>query len=80
MSVRIELFKPHSSFTNLDFIEGRLFLSLLSPDAIAAITVKLEAESRSRLASDRGETQLEVHKVSKYSTLLACCSKSLTCP
>ena len=74
MSVRIQLHRPHSSFTNLDVIQGRVFLSLTSQETIAAITVKLEGESRTRLAGvtggpgtydpyQRDQTRLEVHKV-----------------
>ena len=75
--LRIELRKPHSSFTNLDELSGRVLLSLTSQETIAAITVKLEGESRTRLAGSYGppgtydpyardQTQLEVHKVSMY--------------
>ena len=83
MSVRIQLHRPHSSFTNLDEIEGCVFLSLVSQETIAAITVKLEGESRSRLAGISGgasydpyrrdQTQLEVHKVGE---LIALCVTS----
>ena len=73
--LRIELHRPYSSFTNLDEISGRVILSLLSQETIAGITVKLEGESRTRLAGGYGppgtydpyardQTQLEVHKVS----------------
>jgi len=77
MSVRIQLDKPHAHFTNLDAISGRVILSILSPETISNINVKLEGESRSRLAGyvnprgaydpyERDQTQLEVHKVSEY--------------
>jgi hypothetical protein len=79
MSVRIQLDRPHSHFTNLDIIGGVVFLSILSPETITTINVKLEGESRSRLAGpvnprgrqnydpyERDQAQLEVHKVSKY--------------
>ena len=75
MSVRIQLDKPHAHFTNLDFITGAVILSILGPETISNINVKLEGESRSRLASplnQRGtydsydrDSRLEVHKVSE---------------
>jgi len=79
MSVRIQLQRPHNSFTNLDEVRGRVFLSLTSQETIAAIQVKLEGESRTRLVGviqrpanfeeyKRDQTQLEVHKVSEYSS------------
>lgn len=73
--LRVQLQHKHTSFTNLDEISGRVFLSLVSQETIAAITVKLEGESRTRLAGStlpgsydpysRDQTQLEVHKVSR---------------
>lgn len=84
MSVRIQLDKQHTTYTNLDFISGTVFLNINSPETISAITVKLEGESRSRLFGqprrdgafnprgiyydpyEKDQTQLEVHKVSKY--------------
>ena len=74
MSVRIQLDNPHNCFTNLDFISGRVILSLVYNETIAGIVVKLEGESRTRLIaptydnyrrSDREDMELEVHKVSK---------------
>ena len=82
MSVRVELKNKHDCYTNFDFIEGRVILSIMQQETIAAITVKLEGESRTRLAGQvpvRGrsqydgyqneQTQLEVHKVCGYSLL-----------
>lgn len=79
MSVRIQLDRPHSHFTNLDIIGGVVILSILSPETITTINVKLEGESRSRLAApvnprgrqsydpyEKDQAQLEVHKVSEY--------------
>lgn len=79
MSVRIELKQQHNVYTNFDFIEGRVLMSIMQQETIAAITVKLEGESRTRLAGQvpirgRGQydgfqneqTQLEVHKVCRY--------------
>lgn len=53
MSVRIQLDKPHAHFTNLDFITGRVILSILNHETISAILVKLEGESRTRLADNQ---------------------------
>ena len=72
--VRVQLHQTHSSYTNLDEISGQVILSLVTQETIAAITVKLEGESRTRLAGiggppggfdpyARNQTQLEVHKV-----------------
>ena len=77
MSVRIQLDKPYAHFTNLDVISGTVILSITSNETISLITVKLEGESRTRLAGptnprgtydpyERDQAQLEVHKVSKY--------------
>jgi hypothetical protein len=72
MSVYIQLDKPHAYFTNLDFITGKVFLHIVREEPLAGIVVKLEAESRTRLAAppqgnqgrrDRNMTELEVHKV-----------------
>ena len=53
MSVRIQLDKPHAHFTNLDFITGRVILSLLNHETISAIVVKLEGESKTRLIDNQ---------------------------
>ncbi len=74
MSVRVEFKQQPNCYTNFDFVEGRVLLSIVQQETIAAITVKLEGESRTRLAGQvyrRGQydgyqneqTQLEVHKV-----------------
>ncbi|KAL8688749.1 MAG: hypothetical protein Q9218_005413 [Villophora microphyllina] len=53
MSVRIALDNSQPTlYTNLDFISGKAILSLRSHETIAAITVKLEGESKSRLIGD----------------------------
>ena len=75
MSVRIQFNKPEQwLYTNLDFVAGKVLLSLPSDQSIAAINVKLEGESRTRLAgpknayserSDKKRVELEVHKVCK---------------
>ena len=81
MSVRIQLDKPHACFTNLDIITGKAIFSTVFEETISAIVVKLEGESRTRLAGDgmpgvdyiraeRAGTELEVHKV----TCLSYCS------
>lgn len=73
MSVRIVLDQSqHRCYTNLDFITGTVHLVLPNDAAISAITVKLEAESRTRLTapkfpenerSDKKRIELELHKV-----------------
>ncbi|KIV82525.1 hypothetical protein PV11_04628 [Exophiala sideris] len=73
MSVHIQFDQPRSTcYTNLDFISGRVILVLPSDASISAVTVKLEGESRVRLAvpkfpgnerSDKKRTELEVHKL-----------------
>ncbi|MCJ1419732.1 hypothetical protein MMC32_006088 [Xylographa parallela] len=78
MAVHIQLDRPHAYFTNLDIITGRVILSIFSEETISAINVKLECESRTRLAmpprgdprrgsgsrgSDRAQNELEVHKL-----------------
>lgn len=68
MAASIELETPHSHFTNLDRIAGRVVLHLHSDTAITAIHVKLEGESRTRLSASRNDrdkkkAEIEVHKV-----------------
>ena len=80
MSVHIQLDRPHAHFTNLDFITGRVLLRISYSETIAAIVVKLEGESKTRLVApapeweyqgstmfprEQGRAELEVHKVSK---------------
>lgn len=70
----IQLDRPQSHYTNLDFITGRIVVNLSSETSISEISVKLEGESRTRLAgprhpnqppqSEKKRTELEVHKVS----------------
>jgi hypothetical protein len=70
MAARVYLDKPHTYFTNLDYITGKVILQLNSDTSIQAIHVKLEGESRTRLSgprpdrSDKKKTEVEVHKVS----------------
>ena len=70
MSVRIILDNGSGVYTNLDFVAGTVVLNLSREETLSAIIVKLECESRTRLAApydDRRntyETELEVHKVS----------------
>lgn len=49
MSVRIQLDDPHTFYTNLDFISGRVILSLTSDETVSAVVVKLEGESKTIL-------------------------------
>lgn len=80
MSVTIQLDRQHPHFTNLDFITGRVVLSIFNNETISAIVVKLEGESSThvnvaqlphqeqlRAFNSRGRRQaeLEVHKVSE---------------
>lgn len=75
MSVRIQFDQPSSRcYTNLDFVTGRVTLILPTDATISAVNVKLEAESRTRLAgpkdfrnerSEKKRIELEVHKVSE---------------
>jgi hypothetical protein len=46
MQVHIELNDPLEFYTNLDFISGRVILSLTRDENVSAIRVKLEGESR----------------------------------
>ncbi|KAL4930525.1 arrestin (or S-antigen), N-terminal domain protein [Aspergillus undulatus] len=71
-SVAIYLDRPQNHFTNLDFLTGKVVLQLQSEASVAGIQVKLEAESRTRLAgpryphnehSEKKRTELEVHKL-----------------
>ncbi|KAF2258420.1 arrestin [Lojkania enalia] len=70
MLVSISLEHPHTHYTNLDIIQGKVALRVPNPSSIATIIVKLEGESRTRLLApirpDRPEKQrpvLEVHKI-----------------
>lgn len=75
MAVRIQLDRPHAHFTNLDFITGKVHMQLYTNETISNIVVKLEGESKTRLAvpdneydrRDRGRMELELHKVSACS-------------
>ena len=56
MSVRIQFDQPTGRcYTNLDFVSGRVTLILPTDATISAINVKLEAESRTRLAGPRND-------------------------
>lgn len=57
MSVRIQLNNPHSFYTNLDVISGRIILNLTSDETVSAITVKLEGESKTILGRPPGGQQ-----------------------
>lgn len=73
MSVHINFDQSENRcYTNLDFVSGTVSLILPNDATISAVTVKLEGESRTRLAgpkfpnNDRSEkkrTELELHKV-----------------
>ena len=73
MTARVQLDQPHAHFTNLDYVTGQILLHLTSEEAISSIVVKLEGESKTRLADqlnvvhdrpNRRRVELEVHKVS----------------
>jgi hypothetical protein len=75
MSVRIQFDKPNACHTNLDFVTGRVILALQSDTTLQAITVKLEGESKTRLAgvrststerNDKQKIEIETHKVRKW--------------
>lgn len=68
----ILLDSQHKHYTNLDFLSGKVVLSLPTEAAIGGIQVKLEGESRTRLSgprnphnvnSDKKRNESEVHKV-----------------
>lgn len=72
MSAVINLDRPHAYFTNLDYITGKVVVEFGTDTPVSGIQVKLEGESRTRLAgprypgdtrSDKKKTELEVHKV-----------------
>ncbi|KAF2839389.1 arrestin [Patellaria atrata CBS 101060] len=70
MNVTIVLDRPHSHFTNIDFISGRVYLRVSNNANISSIVVKLEGESKTRLLApsrpgynDRAKPVLEVHKL-----------------
>lgn len=77
MLVSISLDHPHTHYTNLDIIQGRVFLRVPTPSNVSSIIVKLEGEARTRLLvavrPDRPEKQrpvLEVHKLLYQSQVL----------
>ncbi len=73
MSVRVHLDDPYAFYTNLDFISGRIILSLSNDETISAIVVKLEGESKTVLIKPipeyerrrrrDWETAIENHKI-----------------
>jgi hypothetical protein len=71
MSVRVHLDNPHTFYTNLDFITGRIILNLTSDENVSAILVKLEGESNTVLMrprqdydrKDRPSIAAENHKI-----------------
>lgn len=71
MSVRVQLDQnPGDVYTNLDFVTGRVLLTLPTDATVSSITVKLEGESKTRLDGpkspqdqDRKKTLLEAHKL-----------------
>jgi Arrestin (or S-antigen), N-terminal domain len=53
MAIQIQLDDAHPFYTNLDYISGRVVLSLSNDEKISSIFVKLEGESRSALLRPR---------------------------
>jgi len=51
MSLRISLDNPPPFFTNLDVVSGRVVLSLVHPEQVGAIVVKLEGEARTAIGA-----------------------------
>jgi len=49
MSIRIALDNPPEFYTNLDFLQGRIILSLRRAEVIGNVIVKLEGESRTAI-------------------------------
>lgn len=52
MSVRIVFDNHRPLYTNLDIIKGRAILSITKNETIAAITVKLEGDCKTRLTAE----------------------------
>ncbi|KAH7138644.1 arrestin [Dendryphion nanum] len=70
MHVSIALEHPHTHYTNLDVISGKVLLRVPNPANVSSIVVKLEGEARTRLLAavrpdrpDRQKPVLEVHKI-----------------
>ena len=83
MSVRIQLDKTRGAFTNLDQVSGVVILSILGPETVSGITVKLEGESRSHLAGninprrnydgfEKEGSRHEIHKVTEWQWPASC--------
>ena len=77
MHVQLALEGPHTVFTNLDVVAGKVVLRLSTTTPITSIVVKLEGESHTRLLTPRGRTHEnpndrprpveEIHKVGTVS-------------
>ena len=70
MHVQLELDRPPTVFTNLDFIRGKVVLRLTTVTPITSVVVKLEGESQTRLINpgrpelnERPKPVDELHKV-----------------
>jgi hypothetical protein len=55
MSIRIALDNPPEFYTNLDYVQGRIVLSLNRPEQVGNIVVKLEGESNTALIVPSGQ-------------------------
>ena len=65
VQVSVALESPNTIYTNLDELSGKVILRLTSNTTVTSVVVKLEGESKTRLADpqDRKRAALEVHKV-----------------
>ncbi|THZ05724.1 hypothetical protein D6C95_02710 [Aureobasidium pullulans] len=69
MLASIVLDQNFPSYTNLDYISGKVFVRTQTATTVSSIVVKLEGESRTRLlpppnpSNDRQKPQLEFHKI-----------------
>lgn len=76
MSVRVQLDNPNAFYTNLDYLSGKVILTLTSDETVSAIVVKLEGESKTLLIKpppqydasrptreDRNRIAMEMHKI-----------------
>lgn len=61
MSVRIKLDDPHAFYTNLDYLSGKVVLSLANDENVSAIVVKLEGESITMLMRPLGPQAQQYH-------------------
>lgn len=70
MQVQVALASVQQLFTNLDFVTGKVILTIPNPTDITSITAKLEGDLRTRLLAparpelgERPRVLEETHKV-----------------